>query len=89
MQICDAILIPDTMILQVKVLGQGQPNDIYLLDCKKRPIGDINITVVYDGETESPHIDIIEPDTYLDPIFSGTKTLPELVKRQDIPNIYI
>ena len=37
----DAISLPDTMIAQVKALGQGQPNDIDLLDSKKRIIGEI------------------------------------------------
>ena len=45
----DAIPIPDTVIARVNALGQGQPNDLDLLDRKKRPIGEIEITVVDSG----------------------------------------
>ena len=81
--------MPDTVIARVNALVQGQPNDLDFLDCKKRTIVDLDITGVDYGETESPHIDIIEPDTYLDPIFSGAKTLPELVKRQYMPTVEV
>ena len=38
-------------------------------------------------ETEVPRIDLIEPETGLDPISVGAETLPELVERQNIPTI--
>ena len=40
-----------------------------------------------DGETEAPHIELIEPETDIDPILSDAEALPELVERQDIPNV--
>ena len=79
MQRWDVIPMPETMIELVGTLGQGQPNDIDLLDRKKLPIGDLNTTGVDDGETEAPPIDLIEPDTYIDPILAGTEILPEIV----------
>ena len=39
--------------------------------------------------TESPHIYLIEPETDINTISANTGTLPELVERQDIPNIDI
>ena len=39
------------------------------------------------GETEAPDIELIEPETDINPISAGTETLPELVERQDIPTI--
>ena len=60
-QIWDAIPMTDTVIAQVKALGQVQPNDIDFLDHKKLPIWELDITVVYAGETEAPHIEMIEP----------------------------
>ena len=83
----DEIPMPDTMIAQVNALGQGQPNDLYLPDQKKRPIGEIYITWVDAGENEAPNIEMIEPETDIDPISAGAETLPELVERQDIPII--
>ena len=52
-----------------------------------RPIGELEITGVDDEETEAPHIDLIEPETDIDPILADAETLPELVERQDIPTI--
>ena len=79
--------MPDTVIARVNVLVQGQPNDLDFLDCKKRTIVDLDITGVDYGETESPHIDLIEPEINLNHISAGAETLPELVERQDIPII--
>ena len=45
----DAIPMPDTVIARVNVLIPGQPNDLDFLNCKKRPIGEIEITGVDDG----------------------------------------
>ena len=53
--------MPDTVIARVNAIGQGQPNDLYLLDQQKHPIGYIDITGVDDGENEATHIDLIEP----------------------------
>ena len=55
-QIWDAIPMPDTVIYRVNALGQGQPNDLQLLGCKKLPIVELEITGVDYGETEAPHI---------------------------------
>ena len=55
----DALPMPNTVIARVNVLGQGQPNGIDLLDCKKRPIGEFDIIGVDDGVTEAPHIELI------------------------------
>ena len=41
------------------------------------PDTDIN----YILDTESPHIELIKPETDLDPISAITETLPELVER--------
>ena len=46
----------NTVIAQVNALNQGQYNVIEFLDCKKRTIGELNITGVNSGETEAPHI---------------------------------
>ena len=51
--------MPDTVIARVNTLGQGQPNDTDLLDRKKRPIGELDITRVDGGKTEASHIDMI------------------------------
>ena len=85
----DAIPMPDTMIARVNALGQGQPNDIELLDHKKRPIGELYIKVVDSGKTEASQIELIEQETDINPISAGTETLPELVEHQDIPTIEI
>ena len=53
--------MPDTVIVRVNALGQGQPNDLDFLDRKMHPIGDLKITGVYDGETEAPNVELIEP----------------------------
>ena len=83
----DTILMPDTVIDQVNAPGKDQPNDIQLLDRNKRPIGDFDITGVNAGETKAPHIELVEPDTDLNPISDGSETLPDLVEQQDMPSI--
>ena len=83
----DTILMPDTVIDQVNAPGKGQPNEIQLLDSNKCPIGDLDITGVNDGETKPPHIELVEPDTDLDPISDVSETLPDLVEQQDMPSI--
>ena len=75
--------MPDTVIDQVNAPGKDQPNDIQLLDHKRRPIVDLDITGVNDGETKAPHIELVEPDTDLDPISDGSETLPDLVEQQE------
>ena len=40
----DSIQMPDTVIARVNTLGQGQPNYLDFLGCKKRTIEDINVT---------------------------------------------
>ena len=50
-QIWDTIPMPDTVIARVNALGQGQHNDIDLLYCKKRPIRELDITVLDARET--------------------------------------
>ena len=45
----DEIPMPDTIIAQVNALFHGKSNDIDFVDSKKRPIVDINTTVVDDG----------------------------------------
>ena len=47
----DEIPMPDTVIVWVNALGQGQPTDLEFLYFKKRPIGYINIKGVDAGET--------------------------------------
>ena len=79
--------MPDTVIDQVNAPGKGQPNDTQLLDRNKCPIGDLDITEMNDGETKAPHIELVEPDTDLDPISAGSETLPDLVEQQDMPAI--
>ena len=37
--------------------------------------------------TEAPHIELIEPETDINPTYYGTETLPELMERQDTPTI--
>ena len=54
-----AISMPDTIFSRANTLGQGQPNDIDFLDCKKRSIWELNITGVDSEETEAPHIELI------------------------------
>ena len=77
--------MPETVTAQVNLLGQGHLNDLDLIDCKKLPIGELEITGVDGGETEAPHIALIEPKTDIGPISDGTETLPELVQRQIYP----
>ena len=77
----------DTVIAQVDALIQRQPNCIDFLDRKKHPIEDHDITGVDAEETEALHIQLIGSETDLHPIPAGTETLPELVERNDIPNI--
>ena len=76
--------MPDTVIARVNALGQGKPNDIDFLDRKKRPIVELDITVVDAGVNQDPQIELIEPDNDLDHILFGAETLPELLERQDI-----
>ena len=45
----DEIPMPDTIIAQVNALVHRKSNDIDFVDSKKRPIVDINTTVVDDG----------------------------------------
>ena len=47
----DALPMPDTVISRVRALGQGQPNDLDFLYINIRPIGELDITGVHDGET--------------------------------------
>ena len=83
----DALPMPDTFIMRVSELSQVQPNYLDFLDWNKRPIGELEITGVNYGETEAPHIELIEPETDIDPILADAEALPELVERQDIPNV--
>ena len=39
------------------------------------------------GETESPHIEMIQLETEINPILAGAETLLELVERQYTPTI--
>ena len=68
--------MPDPVIAWVNALEQWQQNDLYFLDHKNRPIGELETTGVDDGQTEAPHIDLIEPETDIDPISSGAETIP-------------
>ena len=70
-QIWDAPPTPDTAIARLNALDQGQTNDLGFLDRKKRPIGELDITGVYYGETEDPQIEMIEPDTNINTISAG------------------
>ena len=79
--------MPDTIIARLDALNQGRPNDLDFLEIDKRPIGEINITGVDAGKNESPNIEMIEPETDLDPISAGAETIPELVECQDMPII--
>ena len=79
--------MPETIISQVNALGQGQPNDLELLDCKTRPIVERKITGVYAGETEAPHIELVETKTDLNPVLDESETLLELLEWQDILTI--
>ena len=83
----DAIQITDTVIARVNTLGQGQPNDLEFLDYKNHSIGELDTTRLNAGKTESPHIELTEPETDLDRISAGNKTLPELGERQGITTI--
>ena len=76
--------MPYTVIDKVNALIQGQHNYLDLFYCKKHPFEELNITVVDAGETEAPHIELVEPETDLDPIFDGAETLPELVEQQEM-----
>ena len=67
-RIWDAIPMPDTVIARVNSIDQGKPNDLDFLDRKKLPIREIDIIGVYSGENEAPNIELIEPETYIDPI---------------------
>ena len=67
------------VIVQANALSQGQPNDLEFLDFKKRPIVDPEITSVDSGETESPKIYLIEPDTDLNPISATEAPNIELI----------
>ena len=69
----------------MNTLIQGQLNDIDYLDLKDSQIGELNITGVDAGETESPNIELVKPETYIDNISAGAEILPELVERQDMP----
>ena len=71
--IWDAITMPEIMIDLMKKLSQVQLNVLESLDLKNRPIGELKITGVDTGETESPHIELIESETDIDPISSGTE----------------
>ena len=82
----DALPLPDTVIAQVKALRQGKLNNLDFIDYKKCPIGDPVITGLDSGD-EALYIDLIEPETGLDPITSGTETLLELVEYKNIPTI--
>ena len=64
----DALPMPDTVIARVNSIDQGKPNDLDFLDRKKLPIREIDIIGVYSGENEAPNIELIEPETYIDPI---------------------
>ena len=55
----DSLPIPDTVIVRANALGQGRPNNLDFLDCKKRPIGYLDITGVDAGNTEDPNIELI------------------------------
>ena len=54
----DMILMPDTVISQVNILGKDQPYMLIFTDCKGLLIGDsdVEITGVYGGgdENETP-----------------------------------
>ena len=58
-QIWDEIPIPGTVISQLNALRQGQPNDLELIDWKKRLVEQIKITGVDYWENESPHIELV------------------------------
>ena len=45
----DSLPMPNTMIARVNVLGQGILNDLDLLYCEIRPIGELDIPGVYYG----------------------------------------
>ena len=79
--------MPDTLIAQVNAIGQGQQNYLDFLDQNKRPIGELEITGVDDGESGAPNIEMIKPENDIDPILADAETLPELVERQDIPTV--
>ena len=74
--------MPSTKISRVNSLGKGQPNELQFLYCKKCIIGDLKITGLDARETETPHIEFVEPDTDIDPILTGAKT-----KLQYMPTI--
>ena len=79
--------MPDTVISQVNALEQGMPNDIDFFDSKKRPIEELYITRFGAGETESPHVKLIEPEHDVNPISAYADKITELVERQDITTI--
>ena len=43
--------MPDTVIVRVNALGQGQTNDLEFLDRENHHIVELDIKVVDDGET--------------------------------------
>ena len=67
----DTTPMPDTVIAQVNAIEREQINDLDFLDIKKLPIGYLEITGVDAGETEAQNIDLIEPETDIDPISAG------------------
>ena len=42
---------------------------------------------MYARESEAPHIELVKPDTGIDPVSTSKETLPDLVEYQDIPTI--
>ena len=85
--IWDAIPIPDTIIAQLNALDQGQPNDLQLRDSKKRPIKEIDIKGMDDGGNEALRIELVEPDTDINPKFTRVEPIPDLVELQDTSTI--
>ena len=79
--------MPNTVISWVNILSQVQTNDLDLLGYNNHPNRELNIIGVDYGETDLPHIDLVEPETDIEYISDGTETLPELVKQLDIPSI--
>ena len=71
-QIWDAIPMPNTVIVRVNALGQGNTNDLDFLDWNKNPIEELKITGVDARENEAPYIELIEPDIDINPISAVT-----------------
>ena len=61
MQSYDEILMPNTVIYWVNILSQVQTNDLDLLGCNNHLNRELNIIGVDYGETDLPHIDLVEP----------------------------